>query len=386
MHSLFEYFATMSLFEAADLAPLQSWKKTDVLLLCAGIDVGGSGLRIHLSNFVDASEFVDLPHVKAQSTADTLAIIADLTAAIDSVAPGFVTKGTALAVAGPISNGRVLLTNWSGDPSLRTIAVSELPPRLFPPNATSLLNDLEAGAYGVLSVGEKGGLDPLFTQLWTDRAPAGPILSTTRTAVLAMGSGYGVALIVKSPLLAQPLVLGTELGHLQVTAQLASDPAFAAERELLQFVSDHHYAGVHMPEYEDIASGRGLRLAYQYFVKKSTGELLPLESLDAGAIAQKAQEGDPLAEEALLWHQKLFIRSAKTIATSLCCDSIVLALDNQVKNAWFVFKISDKLKEEFYSWIRPPWLDGVRVYTQTKILNFNILGTDYIAHRLADKA
>jgi glucokinase len=280
----------------------------------------------------------------------------------------------------------VLLTNWTGDPALRTIAVSELPPRIFPPGATALLNDLEAGAYGVLSEGEKGRLEPLFTQLWAERAAPGPILSKTRTAVLAMGSGYGVALIVQSPLLAQPLVLGTELGHLQVTQPLEKDPAFAAEKDLLQYVSDYHYGGVHMPEYEDIASGRGLRLAYAYAVKKATGEDLPVDSLDAGAIAQKAQEGDPVAAEALLWHQKLFIRSAKTIATSLCCDSIVLALDNQVKNSWFVFKVSEQLKEEFYSWIRPAWLDGVRVYTQTQTLNFNILGTDYIAHRLAAKA
>ena len=73
---------------------------------------------------------------------------------------------------------------------------------------------------------------------------------------------------------------------------------------------------------------------------------------------------------------------AKQIATSLQCDSILISLDNQEKDYKFVDSISDSMKKEFYSFIRPDWLSNFRVYSQTKKLNFNILGCDYKAHQL----
>jgi glucokinase len=368
-----------------DVSPLQNWTKQDVLKLCVAVDVGGSGLRIRLSNALVPTKVTDLGHVKAAGTAEAYSILGAIEQAIEAIAPGFESKGAAIAVAGPISNGQAIITNWPGDVSTRTVNVSDLPQRLFPEPSTVFLNDLEAGAYGVLAVGEKQGLDPLFVQLWTDVAPSGPILSNTRTAVLAMGSGFGVALIVKTALLKDPLVVPTELGHLQIPLVMDKDPSKAEEWELLQFVSDFYYKGALCPEYEDIASARGLRLAYQFFTKKATGELIDYDATDAGDIARRAQDGDPVARQALAWHYKLFIRSAKEIATTFTCDSVVLALDNQVKNWWFVQQISDVLKQEFYTFIRPDWLKGIRVYAQTQLLNFNILGTDYMAHRVVNK-
>jgi glucokinase len=103
-------------------------------------------------------------------------------------------------------------------------------------------------------------------------------------------------------------------------------------------------------------------------------------------IATNAKNGsDKNARLALLWHYKMFLRGAKAIATAMCCDSVVLALDNQVKNSWFVNEISEDLKDEFYDFIRPEWMKGIRVYAQKKILNFNVIGTDYMAHRLANQ-
>jgi glucokinase len=200
-----------------------------------------------------------------------------------------------------------------------------------------------------------------------------------------MGSGYGVALIVRTPLLKDALVLPTELGHLQIPPAMAGDPNEAEEHALVQFVSDFYYKGTVAPGFGSIASARGLRLAYQFFYKKATGELIDYDITDAGTIAQQAQSGDPIALQALAWHYKLFIRSAKSIATTLTADSLLLALDNQVQNRWFVLQAAGKLRDEFYNFTRPDWLKGIRVYTQTRLLNFNILGTDYIAHRLASQ-
>jgi glucokinase len=200
-----------------------------------------------------------------------------------------------------------------------------------------------------------------------------------------MGSGYGVAVILKTQLLDEPLVLGTELGHVQIPAVLEKDPQYEDERGLLQYVSNYYYEGVQMPEYEDVASGRGIVVAFKYALTKR-GKEIPAEVPNAGGIAQLAKAGDEAAREAIFLAHKFFTRSAKSIATSLSCDSILLALDNQVKDLEFVESFVDLLRAEFYTWIRPEWLNGVRVYTQKESLNFNILGTDYMAHRLATKA
>jgi len=374
------------MFAPSVLKPLTTWKKEENIKICVGIDIGGSGFRTRLSNFHDSSEYVDLAHIRAQGTAEIIESFTSLQVALLEMFPDFQCMGAALAVAGPIKDGVVILTNWPGDPSIRTLRVTDLPDKLFPHEKTLLLNDLEAGAYGIVAGNERKILTQYFEQMWPQVAPRGEIVSKGRTAVLAMGSGLGVALIVHPSTVSQPLVLPTELGHLQIAADGKKFAQSEIEYQLIQHVSDYYYDGTHAPEYEDICSGRGLCLTYQFMKQKFDNEKIPIEKIDAGNVAELARQGDKAARQALTWHYILFLRAAKAVATSLTCDSVVMALDNQVKNSWFVSAISDQLKDEFYHWIRPDWLTGIRVYTQKEVLNFNLLGTDYMAHRLAKSA
>ena len=370
---------------ASALRPVANWKSGGVSAFCLGCDAGGSGLRFRLSNYYNPEQRLDLPHQKAKSTKDCLNILNTLNEAIQQVAPGAVCKGSAFAVAGPITNNTVTFTNWPGKPSLRTVSLSQFPRALAPTGKSLFFNDLEAGAYGVIAAEEQGILSPAFEQLFTDRAPQGKLISDNRTAVLAMGSGLGVAVIVKTPLLEKPLVLPSELGHLQIPTVCSNHRGAKEEYDMIQFVSDHYYNGRQMPEFEDIASGRGLPLVYQYLYDKAHQIKIPLDEIDAGEIAQKARGGDKIAREALFRHYQMFIRCAKAVATTLSCDSVLMALDNQVKNNWFVRSAVDDLSQEFYTFIRPDWVKNIRCYSQTKILNFNLLGMDYMAHQLADK-
>ncbi|KAK8896264.1 hypothetical protein M9Y10_014161 [Tritrichomonas musculus] len=365
------------------LQAINNWSKTgDHLELCFAVDIGGSGLRVRITNAKDPKQFLDLGHVRAQNTKESLDVFTNLGQALKEIIPPFVSKGAALAVAGPISNGRAVLTNWIGDASARTLVADELPELLFPRGKTVFLNDLEAGAYGIIAAEQDGILESHFLKMWAHDPKVGKsqnIVSTNRTAVLAMGSGLGVALIMNSPMLTGPLVVPTELGHVQIPVVCHKDANCEFENELIQHVSNHYYEGKQTPEYEDIASGRGLCLTYQFFKQKYENVKIPVEQIDAGDVAQSAKEGEKAARKALEWHYRIFMRAAKGVATSLCCDSVVLALDNQVKNAWFVEAISDILHEEFYNFIRPDWMEGIRVFTQTETLNFNILGTTYMA-------
>ena len=373
------------MFAGNALQPLKDWSVDGKISFVMGIDIGGSGFRIRLENVHNSEQYVDLPHVKASSTVECVNALKTLIETIHDVAGNFECCAAALAIAGPIKNGVCTLTNWPGDPEARTIRVTDLPSEICPHDKTVFLNDLEAGAYGVIAADEQNIVNDLFEQLWSHKAQKGKIVSESRTAVLAMGSGLGVALILKSAMLDEPLVLPSELGHMQIPVVCKEDPAAKEEYELIQHISNHYYGGKQTPEFEDIASGRGLCLAYQFFVKKNQNKLIPVEDINGGQVAEQARQGDKTAKMALTWHYKIFLRAAKAIATSLTCDSILLALDNQVKNSWFVHAVADQLHDEFYNFIRPDWLDGVRVYAQTKVLNFNLLGTAYMARHVSRK-
>ena len=249
------------------LQPINNWKKDqDHLELCIAVDIGGSGLRIRISNYLDQKEFLDLGHVKAQNTAESMSVFTNLAQSLKEIILPFVTRAAALAVAGPISNGRCVLTNWIGDNDARTLVADELPDVIFPRGKTLFLNDLEAGAYGIIAAEENGNLESHFLQMWThdpNVPKVSKIISPNRTAVLAMGSGLGVALIVNSPMLDAPLVVPTELGHVQIPVACDNDPNVKLEHDLIQHISNHYYEGKQTPEYEDIASGRGLCLTYQ---------------------------------------------------------------------------------------------------------------------------
>ena len=351
--------------------------------VCIGCDVGGSGIRVRISSFIDNKKTIDLPHAKAKSTSDLLGILNKIKKATDKTPIEF--KGASMAIAGPIQKDRVILTNWPGPISQRTLKISDLPKEVFPVGKCALLNDLEAGAYGIVAAKEMKILDGYFEQMWTHRAPKGPIVSDTRTAVLALGSGLGVGLIVNSPMIDRPLVLPTELGHLQIPIVGKKHQNYKYEKKLFNYISDHYYKGMDTLEYEDIASGRGLALSYQYIYHKNTGKMLPLETLEGGEIAAAAKGGDKNAREAMILNIKILLRASKAVATSLSCNSVILALDNQVKNNYIMHENSKELEDEFYQFIRPDWMNGIRVYTQTKVLNFNLLGTDYMAHRFALK-
>lgn len=177
--------------------PIKTRSSENTLKICAGVDIGGSGLRVCLSNIKDKNQYLDVPHVRAQSTVELVESLTNLQNGLNELFPNYECCGAALAVAGPIKKGTVVLTNWPGEATNRILSLDNLPQKLFPKERTVLLNDLEAGAYGVIAADELHILDEYFEQLWTNVVQKGPIVSNTRTAVMALGSGVGAAIIAK---------------------------------------------------------------------------------------------------------------------------------------------------------------------------------------------
>lgn len=364
------------------LAPVLNWRKNNVIPLCLGCDVGGSGIRIRLSSIDDDMKFVNLDHIKASSSKQLINALQRLSKEIKSFSPNIKCYSASMAVAGPNKDNAVTMTNWHGTIEDRSFSLSDLPKDLFPRSKTIFLNDLEAGSYGIYAAFEKGIINEYFEQMWPDVSPKGPIVSNNRTAVLAMGSGLGVGLIVRTALSPKPLVISTELGHLQIPTYGLDHPISKIDWDIVRFASDFYYNGHITPEFEDISSGRGLRLAYMYFLRRDKNQKIDFDTIDAGVIAGMARSGDEIAKKAVAYQYQLLVRLAKGVGTALNCDSLVLALDNQVKDNYIMHEYSDILRDEFQTYIRPNWMKVIRLYTQNKLLNFNILGADYIAHSL----
>ena len=86
------------------------------------------------------------------------------------------------------------------------------------------------------------------------------------------------------------------------------------------------------------------------------------------------EEGDETAKRAIFLQYQYLFREAKLMSVVLGCESLVLALDDAVKNNWLIHEFADKFKYEFYDYIRPEWMKEVRIYAQKKARDLNILG------------
>jgi glucokinase len=121
-------------------------------------------------------------------------------------------------------------------------------------------------------------------------------------------------------------------------------------------------------------------------VEAAKGQKLDFDELDGAEIAEMSRNGDELAKEAVTLQHLYLVRAAKIASTALGCESILFALDNAVTNNYILHERSDRFKNEFYDFIRPEWMDPIRVFAQVKKLNFNLMGTAYVAGKLADEA
>jgi glucokinase len=262
--------------------------------------------------------------------------------------------------------------NWPEPNEARTIDLQQVPREVCPEHHCVLLNDLEACAYGIVSAHETGEISDYFEQIC---GPEGShVVSKTNTAVLAMGSGLGAALVTRD-FTGNPVVLATEFGW-GLAALVGPDHPNYAEARGLYTLGSKAYGGTSGPISEDMASGHGLVMDYEYLIGKKT-------DLDAGQIVDLAKNGDKLAKEAMVMHYVYFTKCAKVMALATKCSSIVMCLSNQVANRWLVQEAKGKIDEELNDSIWKEKTSAMSIFSQMKECNFNILGTTYMAQRMA---
>ena len=359
-----------SLMDKGFIKILSGWTKRGRLEFCLGADMGCSGVRYVLQDFLDPTRSLILPHAKASCALEVYESMDTLKSTLGKHFPDFLCRGTVFASAGLRQGDSVLLENWVGPKAERTIKPSRFPPELYPKGHSILMNDLEAAAHGLCSMSESGILDEYFVQM---AGPKGPVLSD-RTAFMGMGSGLGTAIIIRNRRNRIPVVLSTEFGYLQAAQPGHRSPKYKCDSEIMEKTANHFYAGELMPCYEDLASGRGLRFLYQ----QMTGR-----DVDGKTVARYAKEGEREAAEALLHHYRFFYKYASTVARTMQCGSVVMGLSNQVMNHWFVAAHHKDLVREFLDSPNRIPTTHIRLFTQHRDINFNLAGAAWMADFIA---
>ena len=208
--------------------------------------------------------------------------------------PGEQPQSACLALAGPIHQQQVQLTNlpWQVD-------ASELSHQLHIPRL-QLLNDFAAQAHGL----------PLLPDSALCTLQAGTSHLGTR-ALLGAGTGLGMALLAGSA--EQPQVLASQGGH----ADFA--PTDEQQIELLQFLR-RHYPRVSL---ELLLCGRGLSRLYAFFTAQAADDP---ELPDARQISQLAEQGDGAGQQSLQLFARLLGSAAGNLAlTSLAEGGVYLS-------------------------------------------------------------
>jgi hypothetical protein len=244
-----------------------------------------------------------------------------------------------LAVA--VSCRLSLCHRWAVDGEHAALAVTELPLLCCPPGRTRLVNDMVGFAEGILSISSRAALPSTFDVLWEGGAGCNPALELCAgslgaytVAVVAVGTGVGnVALMhrVDMPFATlddvpgQYHVVPLEVGHQTITAM----PHLSG---FLEFARKRVRGGTDSAvEWDDVCSGRGLVIAYQY-LRESEGECTQTAAPaldDAGAIAS-CWTSNPTAERALCIYYDVIMRFAANLCIGIQAQGLVFAGDNQV--------------------------------------------------------
>lgn len=378
----------MSVLPEAFVKGFEGWtaRHQQALKLFVGVDIGGTNTRFALHHSNDDSlpeENVLIYKFKANSTRKILAALEAAAKQLSELGAKEV-HGACLAGAGRIfDDGAALdVTNFPGSEQDRHLIKAELPPLLFPPHNTHFVNDLESTCYGIKALNERGELGSYFKTLW----PSGSIdkpkdMKTNHYLVLAVGTGLGIAILLSLGTGSRRQnfqVLPMEFGHTLISPIAPSNPGASDEAKLNEYLSDKIYNKEHVPEYEDIVSGRGLVSTYDCVAQ---GHDDAAKGLSAHEIVEHAFKEPPsqYATKALMLHYKYLMRISKNLSVGLLAKGIFLAGDNQVNNNAFIEQHLEELRAEYLDHPKRDWIEGVELFTQVKPFSLMLHGALHVA-------
>ncbi|KEG13377.1 glucokinase [Trypanosoma grayi] len=330
-------------------------------------DVGGTSARLGFAHRGrnDAVCIVTKRfHMKNKDICDLLIFFEEILKVVPASIIARVAAGV-INVPGPVTGGAV------GGPfnNLKGLArLADYPKQLFPPGRSTILNDLEAGGFGVLAASDAHVFAEYFDLMWEgtqwqkcEQQPAGSVLGRGRCVVLAPGTGLGSSLIHYDDMSKRYIVLPLELGS--QTLQIRDD---------LAYFQDAAKSLSRLPSYENMVSGGG----FEYHYKQLVGGDKP--AMSAGQIARLARQGDEKAVQAMKIFNMYLMRIASEASMAFVPLTVVVVGDNIVKNGMFYSnpeKIQEMRSEALnHAMERFGFQSRVTYLRQKKLLNLNLIG------------
>ncbi|MCB1740570.1 MAG: glucokinase [Gammaproteobacteria bacterium] len=236
-------------------------------------DVGGTNVRLALSPAPGRVERIE--RFKVAEYPDLVAVLDEYLARLDAAAGDGARAELRLAIgaAGPVVDGRVVLTNaeWV----LERDAIAERCGA-----AALLLNDLQAVAYALPHL-DDAELWPLGAQTRAGGAQAED--RGLRLLAINLGTGLGAATAVFDG--RRWLSVPSEAGHMSLALPGALGSELGAELESL--------TEGYPPSIESLLSGPGLRVLYRCAWRRVAGAPAPSEWPQPEAILAPCDPGDP---------------------------------------------------------------------------------------------
>lgn len=188
--------------------------------------------------------------------------------------------GAAVAIAGPVRDGRGTLTNldWSVDPDMLA--------QVTKAETVAVLNDLQAQGHAMGQI-DAANLETVVS---------GQMVEGGTRLVIGVGTGFNAAVVLDTPL--GRIVPPSEAGHANMPLRTEE------ELRLCKFVETSHG----FPAVEDVLSGRGLERIYAW---RHAERGASVERRAAEIMASVAT--DRVSEESVRW----FVRILATVAGNL---------------------------------------------------------------------
>lgn len=177
---------------------------------------------------------------------------------------------------------KIVFSNWLG--KKKTISIQDLPVTLFPKSKTYFLNDVEVEAHGILSAEKSGKIQIFFSPLWGSFRD-GPVVSSSRTAILTPGKGVECAVISRHSDIRSDNIVSSHFSHLQPSQINSKHEGYQVERDLFEYLSQIRFEKNCQPEYEVLAGEEGIPILYQYFYFRENKVKIPLDEIDAVDVA-----------------------------------------------------------------------------------------------------
>ncbi|KAG5465536.1 hypothetical protein CUR178_00241 [Leishmania enriettii] len=370
-----------------------SWSSGPVYVVC---DVGGTNARVGFAQAAQSGKYKGLTivyvrfKVTKKDVRQLVEFFGEVLQHLKENLPGrgdsFLRRiaSGAVSVPGPVTNGHLA----GPFNNLRGIArLADYPAELFPKGRSALLNDLEAGAYGVLALSNACILSDYFKVMWkgtqwdalSNGKPAGSTIGRGRCMVVAPGTGVGSSLIHYVSISDSYVVLPLECGSLSVSWCANEDSTYV--QALAAYMASRSRAkevnSTVAPIWEAASNGRALEFNYAY-EKEGPKACAPLKS--APEVAKLAKAGsDPAAVAAMDRLYKNLIGLAAETTMQFLPLTCVLMGDSIVANSFYfekpenVKKLKARLREHTME-RQFSFLSRTTFLRQVRDVNINLLG------------